>query len=355
MAMANQQNRRRGYTLLMTGMSLFAVMGMTALAVDLGRMYVARNEAQTHADAAALDAVLELDGTMAGLQRARNVAAAGVNRWDFASRTFQGTAVEFATAADGPWQQNPATASGYRYARIRSRADVPLTFIRLFVSDSTSRVGATAVAGQEYLFRIREGLFPFSPFAHNATAPNYGLVPGQHYTLRWASNPKLNGNNTCKGDRTQTMIDLAQAGGGDERGFIESTSASLIRQTILYDYQTVTRVIGESVVMTGGAKQTMRDALIERVNQDSDTAANSFAEYASRGLGNGRRLVAAPMNTGSPNYRIVQIGAFFLLRGSEYPSGGNKPFCAEFVGAYLQGSRYPGAGGPGYYVARLAF
>ncbi len=76
----------------------------------------------------------------------------------------------------------------------------------------------------------------------------------------------------------------------------------------------------------------MRDALVERVRQDSDTTSTTFAEYLANGQGNGRRIVAAPINLGEPGgYRIVQIGAFFLLTQDEYLSamGGNKPFCAE--------------------------
>ncbi len=107
--------------------------------------------------------------------------------------------------------------------------------------------------------------------------------------------------------------------------------------------------------MTGGAKQTQQDSIINRVRQDTDWASGSYAEYLVNGTGNGRRLIAVPINTWSPDYRVVGFAAFFLLDSSEYQSatGGNKPFCAEYIGPYVQGSAHQGAGGAGAFVVRL--
>lgn len=130
----------------------------------------------------------------------------------------------------------------------------------------------------------------------------------------------------------------------------------MIRESIVGDYQSVLRNVGDSVTLTGGAKQTMRDALVERVRQDSDRSSNSYSQYKLSGLGNDRGLIACPVNTGAPHYTIVGIRTFFLLEEDEYlsASGGNKPFCAEYVGeSFVKGGRGPGAGGPGYSVVRL--
>jgi hypothetical protein len=187
------------------------------------------------------------------------------------------------------------------------------------------------------------------------------LKPGQIYTLRWSPTAKVNNPNTiCAGDAYEEMIDIAKAGGGEERGYIEDTSADILREAIVFDRQTVFREVGDSVWMAGGAKQTQKDALVERVRQDTAAgrAASTFNQYFNGGhpIGNGRRLVAAPINVGQPGgYVIVQIGAFYLLNEEDYlaAAGGNKPFCAEYVGAFVQGSSGPGAGTPGYYVVRL--
>ncbi|MCW5977887.1 MAG: hypothetical protein KIT09_07405 [Bryobacteraceae bacterium] len=351
--------------MLATSLSLLAVLGLSGLAIDLGRMYIAKHEAQNYVDAASLRAALELNGTQTGLQNARDTVAASVNRWNFGFNPFSGALVEFAPSAAGPWESNPPTAANHLSVRVTGQANVPMTLMQTIIQQATRPVRAMAISSQVSKTKFREGLFPFSPFAHPPSAqlpgadPITGLTPGQIYTLRWAASPKLNNQNTtCSGDRYQDVLDIAQAGGGEERGFIENTSASIIRQSIVYDYQSVFRQVGDSVTMTGGAKQTMQDAIVERIRQDTDTTSNTFAEYFNGGRtrGNGRRLVAAPINLGAPGgYQIVQIGAFYLLDESTYLSaqGGNKPFCAEYVGAYVQGSTGPGAGGPGYYVVRL--
>jgi len=63
------------------------------------------------------------------------------------------------------------------------------------------------------------------------------------------------------------------------------------------------------------------------------------------GQGNGRRVVAVPINGGPPNFDAVGIGAFFLLPTPTYLGvTGNTPICAEYIGPYVQGSTHGGAG-----------
>jgi hypothetical protein len=341
---------------------------MIGLAIDIGRMYIAKSEVQNFTDSASLAASLELDGTWQGINRALARVSSNPNKWDFVSTAITQTNTYFAQSESGPWVTAPTTPAGYRLARVVAGVDVQLTFMSAFMGtkatvpvglaallmlQSTVTVKGDSSGGQEPKNTWTEALFPFSPYAHNATAPYFGLVAGQQYTLRWASTPKLNGNNVCSGDNLQATIDLAQAGGGSERGFIESTSASVLRATIVDDYQSVTRSIGDTVTMTGGAKQTQLTSLVERINQDNDTTSMTFAQYMAGGQGTGRRIVGAPINSGAPNYTIVQIGAFFLLPANQYNNGGNSAFCAEFLGAWVQGARNQGAGTPGAYVARL--
>jgi hypothetical protein len=364
-----RRRRQKGFVALFAALCLTAMIGMLALGVDLGRIYIAKNEAQTYVDSAALAGTLELDGTLDGISRARTMALANTNRWNFQNNTFQGVTVDFSKLSGGPWEEYPSDPRGFKYVRVLAAAPVPMLFLPIVpgvqkaslpgpplamiaVAPMTKTVKANSAAGQEPKTYFREGLFPFSPFAHSTAEPHYGLVPGQLYTLRWPANPRLN-QNICAGDNKQSMIDLAQSGGGEERGFIELTGASIIRETIEHDLQTIFRQVGDPVTMTGGAKQTQLTSLINRLMQDSDPTAPNFASYTQRDRGNGRRLVAAPINTGYPNYRIVQIGGFLLLPGSEYDNGGNRPFCAEYVGAWVKGSKHPGVEESGAFVARL--
>ena len=70
-------------------------MAMIGLAFDFGRVYIVHNEAQVFTDAAAMSAASKLDGTAAGLMRAREVVQKLPVRWNFGSSTFTGVTVEF--------------------------------------------------------------------------------------------------------------------------------------------------------------------------------------------------------------------------------------------------------------------
>jgi len=343
---------KRGFTLVTVGITLSVTVGAVGLAVDLGRAFITKNEAQAYVDSVALAAALTLDGTASGITRAQATPGLNTNRWAFGTRTFTSTELRFSPSAAGPWETAPVSPVGIKFVKVTTTVSLPVYFMPVITGSSSSQVQASAVATQLLKTSFSEGLFPFSPFAHNNTGPHYGLTVGQVYTLRWAANPRP-GRNVCAGDDTAAVIDLAQAGGGSERGFIESTSASIIRATIVADYQSVTRTVGDIVNMTGGAKQTMLSALEARIAQDTNTTAATYANYLAAGNGNGRRLVAAPVNRGSPSYQIVQIGAFFLRPANQYNSGGNNPWCAEYVGSWVQGSRYKGVEATGAYVVRL--
>lgn len=328
------------------------MLGMLGLAVDLGRLYVVKNEMQAYADSASLAAAVEVDGTAAGITGALNAVASNTNRWNLGTAAFTGTQTDFATQQSGPWLSNPSPAANYRFVRVRASGVMKLYFLPAVAGPGTANVSAMAAAGQVIKQNFREGVFPFSPLAHSSTPPDFGYTSGEWYTLRWGSNPRV-GKNVCPGDDAEQWVDLAAAGSSSERGYIEETSSAIIRMAIEQDYQTGTLTIGEPVNMSGGNKQTQGDSLITRVNQDTDPSSTSYAQYEAGGAGNGRRLVVVAINSGDPGYIVLGFHLFFLLHSSEYDSGGNRPFCAEYVGPYVQGSRSKGAGEAGAYVVRL--
>ena len=348
------KNHQRGFTLLAAGVCSIVMVGTLGLAVDLGRTFIVKNEAQAYVDSAALDAVTELDGTDAGLQRARAAVTANVNRVLLGTNLFSGTVTEFSTGQNGPWEANPGTATDYRFLRVTANVNYNSYFIQIVGGANSNTVRAAATAGQVEKTNWKEGSFPFSPLAHDPADPdNFGLVEGQRYTLRWASNPKVNAN-TCAGDNENQWINQAEAGGGSERGYIEETSSAIIREAIESDYMTRQLSVGDTVNMTGGAKQTQRDSIQNRIAQDSNSTAATFAQYRAAGNGNGRRLILVPINTYAPDYRVLGFRAFFLLTSNDYPAGGNQPFCAEYVGSYNLGSKRNGASTlAGAFVPRL--
>jgi len=339
------------------------VIGALGVAVDLGRMYLVKSEAQNYVDSMSLAAAAELDGTGPGLYSARNVINGSTQRWDMGQQAFNQVTVRFALNPEGPWADLNTASMRSRFVRVTATTQPRLYFLPIVVSRDRATVVATAAAAQVEKTSFREGLFPFSPFAHDVADPvHHGLVPGGLYTLRWPANPKLpnaggQGSNMCPNDRTQAILDLAEALGGSERGFIEQTSASVIRQTIINDYQSVFRTIGDIVEMTGGAKQTMLDALATRISQDSDPTSLTYAQYLTGGRGNGRRIVGVPINDGGTppgtNLRMIGIGAFFLRPTGDYGNGGNQAWCAEYIGSFVQGVNHRGVEESGAWVVRL--
>ena len=132
-------------------------MGMAALAIDIGRMYVVKSELQAFADAAALTAALELDGTTEGIRHARE-AAAGVAKgphamkWDLGSKPVEEIATSFGRGDTQPdpktWEGAPANAGDYHFVRVMASAPAPVIFLRALQPLMTgfSTVAAAGVA-----------------------------------------------------------------------------------------------------------------------------------------------------------------------------------------------------------------
>src|SRR5438128_12409524 len=126
-----QYSREQGFTLLASAICAVALFGAAGLAVDIGRMYITKNEAQTYSDAAAVSATIELDGTADGLRRADGAVRASTNAWNFATTFFKGTVTEYSADGLTGWATSataaPATS---RYARVTATVDnVPLYFL----------------------------------------------------------------------------------------------------------------------------------------------------------------------------------------------------------------------------------
>ena len=81
--MRHGNRKRRGFILLATAVSLAVLIGMLGLAVDLGRVYITKSEAQAFADFAAMAAARELNGKSTGLDAARTAVASSTNGWNF--------------------------------------------------------------------------------------------------------------------------------------------------------------------------------------------------------------------------------------------------------------------------------
>jgi uncharacterized membrane protein len=137
---------RRGFVLITMSVSMFFLLAVLGLAFDLGRIYIARNEAQIFTDAAVLGAAAKLDGTAAGIERAREAVSRVPIRWNLGTKQFTGVVVEF--SADGvKWEKDPKQAAGIIFARVTAPAnDVEITFLRAVGGPAVFTVPAHSVA-----------------------------------------------------------------------------------------------------------------------------------------------------------------------------------------------------------------
>ena len=363
---------QRGFSLLLIAASGAVMIGMLGLAFDLGRMFIVKNELQTFVDASAVAACRQMDGTQAGVQNAHTVATAGPlgsstpNGWNFDVNTVSNVTDTYSTSFNGTYDSY-ATASGsatnnYRFVRVVANATLPLYFLAVIPNLPTSQLlQASAVGGQNPQSTINNGrLLPFAPDAHNtADTQNFGLVPGQSYTLKWG-----NGNTTtCAGDAGFTPPGNPPS----EHGFVdigEGNSNSNVRTAIEYGgypnpNSTPSSIsTGDSLGGVPGNRGTsIFDALNSRAGQDTNATSTTYADYIASGTGNGRRIVtvaiAGPWSGNGNNASTTVIGFANFFLGPSY-SGTSGPICATYVGpASLNGNGSGASDGTKVYSVML--
>jgi len=204
---------QRGTFAIMTAALILVMLGFCGLAIDLGRVYNRKIELQNLADAAALAAAAELDGTREGIDRAVAAAAdsAGRNfRYEYGASMVQwsGDALRFSAApAGGTWlsaneaRNQPqdiyhAEVDTANLANVHGH--VALALIPVLPSASASaQMSGRAVAG-----RTTINVLPFAlcAMSDKRGAPRgdelveYGFRRGISYNLM-----KLNPNGTTTG------------------------------------------------------------------------------------------------------------------------------------------------------------
>lgn len=189
--------RQRGAVAVVVGLSIFVLIGMIGLALDLGQMFVNKTELQNAADACALAAARELDGNADALDRAD---AAGVLVGTQNLVGFQGAAVTL-TAADISYsaQLSPNISTYYRTSAVASvdetkkakfamceveRDDIGMWFMgALGFADQTVRAYAVATLAPSQ----STCALPIGMCKMGGSAPTFGLVVGQWYSGKYES------------------------------------------------------------------------------------------------------------------------------------------------------------------------
>lgn len=346
---------RRGFALAATAVCLPALIAVLGLVADAGRMFAAKAELQSFADAAALAAAYELDGTGDGIDRAASVAREGPggqstrNRWYISTQAVTAVTSAFARSPDGPWDNVPASASGVRFVRVSASGDVSLYFLPILPGVSTrTAVASVAVAGQAWEPKIGAGLAPFSPDAHIPSDPDFGFVRGQQYTLRWPPpGQREKPAKTCAGD-----VGFAPAGGSNDRGYIDvgqgNGNSGLVDAIVNNSYYLPEGMHMGSIASMVSGQDHVGSAVDIRFNQDTDRSASTYSEYQ----GNGRRLIIVAVNDHTDTAAITGFALFFLPPDA-CGSSNVTSCCAEYVGPAVFAGKRAGAGTAGLYKVRL--
>ena len=358
----------RGFSLVLLSLSLFVMLGMLGLAIDVGRMFVYKSELQTFADNSAMAAIAKMDGSQAGVQGANSMALTGpdgaslANKVNFDSTTISTVTTSYATSFSGTYDSyataSSPTTNSYRFLKVVASANVALNFLPVLPGISNLyTVSASAVAGQQATSSLTNGgLMPFAPDAHNqADTKNFGLTPGVQYSLKWDGS----NNTTCAGDAGFTPPGNPPS----EHGFVdigEGNSNSNVRTAIVSGGYPNSGSSPSSISsgdtlggVPGNRGSSIFDALNTRAGQDTDDVSTTWAQYEASGTGNGRRVVTVAIGgtwSGNGNNAQTTILGFanFLLNTSY--SGSSGPICATYIGpADTTGSSSGGTDGTKIY------
>jgi len=362
----------RGFSLIMIGICLAVMVAMLGLAMDLGRVFIYKNELQAFVDASAMAAITRMDGTQAGIAAADDLATAGPlgatkpNGYNFGTTPVSTVTNTYATAYANTYDSY-ATAHGsatnnYRFIQVAASANVSLNFLPVIPGiPTTMAVSAVAISGQNPQSSITDGgLLPFAPDAHTPSDKvNFGLTPGSQYTLKWD-----NGNmTTCAGD----LGFMPPGQPPSEHGFIdigEGNSNSNVRDAIRWGGYPNANSIPSSISagdllygVPGNRGTSIFDALNDRAHQDTDDTSATYAQYLASGTGNGRRIVTVAIAStwvgNGNNSRTPNLGFANFLLNTSY-AGTSGPICATYIGpGDLSGYGTGGTDGTKVYTVML--
>lgn len=180
---------QRGSISLLLVITILVMLGFTGIALDTAMAYNRKAEMQGVADAAALAAARELNGTAAGVTAAVNRAAAVVARfryrYDRVQLTWNDTAIEFSAtpAYGGSWRNAGSAAaspSGLYFVKIdtseldAAAATVEAVFMRVIGAD----IAATNVVGRAIAGRSAINVTPLAVCAMSPAPATPRANPG---------------------------------------------------------------------------------------------------------------------------------------------------------------------------------
>jgi Flp pilus assembly protein TadG len=354
------EKSEKGFSLLTTAVCTVVMIGTTGLAIDVGQMFIVKNELQAYADAAALAAAAKLDGTKQGVDNAQTAAQTGPmgstipNNVRFDSVTLPTSAIGTGyrqNVGDTNVDYKTASSSGnatypYKYIQVTASDTITLFFIPIVGGLSNQfPISATAVAGQIGASNGVNGLAPFSPIAHNVNdTANFGFQKDAQYTLKWAGK----NSTTCTADLNDpvtTNPPFVPNNLPPQHGYVDLNGGNNgnpnLRASIEYDSCLLCPLhVNDSIAgIPGNRSNGINPNVQNRSNQDPDQTSTTWTAYQAAGTGNHRRLITVPVHdqtgsghgSGNATYNIIGFATFLLGPATDY-NVGSGAFCATYVG-----------------------
>jgi hypothetical protein len=353
--------------------ALIIICGFCGLALDLSRVYNREVEMQSSADAAALGAAIELDGTKAGIARsvqkvtslfATPVLYGGPSfGYHKEAMTWSDSAIRFAASPDGPWLARDVAAAksepnGLLYVQVdtggldAAYGQVDTLFMPVISSDlALVSTGARAVAGPSAIAVSPLGICAMRPEAkrnRGGELEEYGFRRGVGYDLMQL-NPEAS-------DAGQSFLIHPLAGPGSS-----GTSASdfnTVAPAVCTGTMGIARVMGAQISISSPFPL---NPLFEQLNSrfdsykapcspdtappDKNIKAYSFSD------GSLSWMTTAPAEQASKVYPDVSNGTRWTVAGPDPSPAGTK---AEEYGplwVYAKAVKYANPVPAGGYVA----
>lgn len=176
--------RQKGVFLVLVALAMLVIMGFVGLAVDTGRMLVARGELQNAADACALAASLELNGGVNAPQRGslagRFTASKNFRNFQSGSVSIAAADVTFSKTLNGTYLAAGAASSDARFVRCVARESGWQHFFLSAVGVQTSQLAVSALGTVQPAQSTCA--LPMGICANSMTAP-YGMHVGSRYDV----------------------------------------------------------------------------------------------------------------------------------------------------------------------------
>ena len=210
----------RGSVMAMTALGMLSFLMAVGLGVDISHLYLAKNELQNAADAAALAGASGLNFSSSGIVEATNRAVEVMNKHEFAKTDvvfprnnvrFAVNLQDFASGMDMSEGQAAGSSASVlatiKFVKVLTTpSPVKISFAGL-VLGNTKNVTAEAIAGVSVPLNVFSGYIPVS-VVDDDTLPQ--ITPGNTYTIR--AGPQ---NSVSPGNYQILAID--GAGASDDR------------------------------------------------------------------------------------------------------------------------------------------